>query len=52
MGAMASQIPASTLFAQPLIQAQIIKENIKSSRHWPLCGEFTGERWIPHTNDQ
>ena len=19
-------------------------------RHWPLCGEFTGDRWIPHTN--
>ena len=18
-------------------------------RHWPLCGEFTGDRWIPHT---
>ena len=24
-----------------------IKENIKSPRHWPLCGEFTGDRWIP-----
>ena len=21
-------------------------------RHWPLRGEFTGDRWIPHTNDQ
>ena len=20
--------------------------------HWPLCGEFTGERWIPCTNGQ
>ena len=20
--------------------------------HWPLCGEFTGDRWIPRTNDQ
>ena len=21
-------------------------ENIKALRHWPLCGEFTGDRWI------
>ena len=27
------------------IQAQI-KENIKAPRHWSLCGEFTGHRWI------
>ena len=26
-----------------------IKENIKAPRHWPLCGEITGDRWIyPH----
>ena len=24
-----------------------IKENIKGPRHWPLWGEFTGDRWIP-----
>ena len=40
MSAMASQI--SWLFTQLFIQAQI-KENIKAPRHWPLCGEFTGE---------
>ena len=34
--------PASRLFIQPFIQAQI-KENIKAPRHWSLCGEFTGE---------
>ena len=28
------------------MQAQI-KENIKASRHWPLCGQFTGNRWFP-----
>ena len=40
--------PASRLFTQPFIQEQI-KENIKAPRHWPLCGEFTGDRWIsPH----
>ena len=36
---------------QPFIQMQI-KENIKAPRHWPLCGEFTGDRWIPRTNGQ
>ena len=36
-----SKLPASRLFTQPFIQAQI-KENIKAPRHWPLCGEFTG----------
>ena len=44
MGAMASQIPASRLFSQLFIQAQI-KENIKAPRHWLLCGEFTGDLW-------
>ena len=40
--------PASWLFAQPFVQAQI-KENIKAPRHWPLWGESTGDRWIsPH----
>ena len=43
--------PASRLFTQPFIQAQI-KENIKTRRHWPLWGEFTGDRWIPHTRGQ
>ena len=43
--------PASRLFTQPFIQAQI-KENIKAQRHWPLWGEFTGDRWIPRTKRQ
>ena len=30
------------MFTQPFIQMQI-QENIKALRHWPLCGEFTGE---------
>ena len=42
---------ASRLFIQPFIQAQI-KESIKVPRHWPLCGEFTGDRWFPRTNGQ
>ena len=40
--------PASRLFTQPFIQAQI-KESIKAPRHWPLWGEFTGDRSIPRT---
>ena len=39
------------MFTQPFIRAQI-KVNIKAPRHWPLCGEFTGDRWIPRTNGQ
>ena len=29
-----------------------IKVNIKAPCQWRLCGEFTGDRWIPRTNDQ
>ena len=43
--------PAFRLFTQPFVQVQI-KENIKAPRHWPLCGEFTGDRWIPRTKGQ
>ena len=46
-----STSPALRVFTQPFIQAQI-KENIKVPRHWPLCGQFTGDRWIPRTNGQ
>ena len=46
-----SQITNSLLFTQSFIQTQI-KENIKALRHWPLCGEFTGDGWIPHTKGQ
>ena len=40
--------PASRLFTQPFIQAQV-KEKIKAPSHWPLWGDFTGDRWIPRT---
>ena len=43
--------PASRLFTQSFIHTQI-KENVKAPRYWPLCGEFTGDRWIPRTNGQ
>ena len=45
------KLPASRLFTQSFVQAQI-KENIKAVRHWPLWGEFTGDRWIPRTKVQ
>ena len=28
------------------------KKTSKTPRHWPLCGEFTGDQWIPRTKDQ
>ena len=43
--------PASRVFAQPFIQAQI-KENIEAPRHWTLWGQFTDDRWIPRTRSQ
>ena len=39
------------LFTQRFIQAQM-KVNIKAPCHWPLCEEFTGDRWSPRTNGQ
>ena len=43
--------PASRLLTQPFVQPKI-KENIIAPRHWPLWGEFNGDRWIPGTKDQ
>ena len=51
IGAMASQITSLTVVYSTVHWGQV-KENIKAPRHWPLCGEFTGDRWIPHTNVQ
>ena len=48
MSAIASQ-NASLTIVYSIVQ---IKENIKAPRHWPLWGEFTGDRWIPRTNGQ
>ena len=52
MSSMASQITSLTIvYSTVYIHAQI-KENIKAPRHWPLWGEFTGDRWIPRTKGQ
>ena len=49
MGQWRLKSPASQSLTQWFVQAQI-KENIKAPRHWPLCGEFTGDRWIPRSD--
>ena len=33
-----------------IVQAEI-KENIKAPHHWPLWGDFTGDRWFPRKKD-
>ena len=43
MGTIASQIISLTIIYSTFIQTQI-KVNIKAPRHWPLCGEFTGDQ--------
>ena len=44
MGAMASQITSLTIVYSAVYSTQV-KGNIKAPRHWPLCGEFTGDKW-------
>ena len=51
MSAIASQIKVVSIVYSPFIQAEV-KQNIKAPRHWPLWGEFTGDRGIPRTYDQ
>ena len=51
MGAIASQITSLTIVYSTVYSAQI-KENMKAPLHWPLCGEFTVDRWIPRANGQ
>ena len=51
MGVMASEITGVSIAYSPFVKAQI-KENIKAPRHWPLQGELTGDRWIPHPEGQ
>ena len=53
MAAIASQITSITIaYSTVYSGADQIKENIKAPRHWPLCGEFTDDRWIPRANGQ
>ena len=52
MGAMASQITRPAIVYSTVYSGADLKKNIKDPRHWPLCGEFTGDRWILRTNGQ
>ena len=51
LGAIATQITCLTI-VYTIVYSNEIKENIKAPRHWPLWGEFTGDRWIPRTKGQ
>ena len=42
MSLMASQITILAI-VYSTVYSGTVKENIKAPRHWPLCGEFTGE---------
>ena len=49
MSTMASRITSLTIVYSIVYSSTF---NIKALRHWPLCGEFTDDRWIPRTNCQ
>ena len=51
MGAIASQITSLTI-VYSTVYSYADQRNIKAPRHWPLYGEFTGDRWIPGTYGQ
>ena len=51
-GAIASQITSLTIVYSSVYSVADKKKNIKFPRHWPLCREFTGDRWIPRINGQ
>ena len=47
MGTIASQITCLTIvFSTVYLDTDHHTENIKAPRHWPLCVEFTGDRWL------
>ena len=48
MSAMASQIASLTIVYSTIYS----NHYIKAPRHWPLCGDFTGDRGIPRTKGQ
>ena len=48
---MASQITSLTI-VYSTVYSGTDEKNIKSPRHWPLWGEFTGDRWIARTKGQ
>ena len=51
MSSMGSQITGVSIVC-PTVCPGADKKNLKVPRHWPLWGEFTGDRWIPRAKDQ
>ena len=49
MSAIASQI-TSLRIVYSTVYSDADQRNIKAPPHWPMCGEVTGDRWIPRTN--
>ena len=47
MGSIATQITSLTT-----VYSAVYSGADQRKRHWPLCGEFTGDQWIPRTNSQ
>ena len=46
MGAIASQI-TTLMIVYSADYSDADQRKHQAPRHWPLCGEFTGDRWIP-----
>ena len=46
MSAIASQITSLTI-VYPIVYSDADQRKIKAPRHWPLCGEFTGNGEFP-----
>ena len=51
MGAIASQITSLTI-VYSIVYSDTDQRKHQSSASQPLCGEFTGDRWIPRTKGQ
>ena len=51
MSAVASKI-TSLAIVYTTVYSGTDKKTIKVPRHWPSWGDFTGDRWIPHTKGQ
>ena len=52
MSRLASQITSLTVVYSIVYSDADQRKHQSSAYHWPLCGEFLGDRWIPRTNDQ
>ena len=51
MSVMASQITGVCIIYSTVCSGAD-KKNTEAPRHWPLWGEFTGDRWIARTKGQ